>query len=217
MKCVWHLPRRRVSIQSSLNPVHMLCISFHFICVFSFFTLFTLCIFLLPSHLQTAVMLRRMVKLFVADMNLRMLCSLLRGAIIPFLWRKCVRTWKKPRYDNVQPEKTLWIIDTFGCKMNGMNFWSMSKGFFCLRLMQPMRTRRRCWKSISVVSPMAQWKPTKKGPVIGSKTKDLLWRGVWPIFNRHVTFYTMLTEQTLSLRVDLKLTKPDKSNSQCSL
>lgn len=83
--------------------------------------------------------------------------------------------------------------------MNSMNFWSMSNVFFCLRLIQPMRTRRRCWKSISAVSPMALWKPTKKGRVIGSKTKDLLWRGVWPIFNRPVTFYTMLTEQTLSL------------------
>lgn len=51
MKCVWHLPRRRVSIRINLNPVYMLCISFYFICVFSFFPLFTVLHFFiaLPS------------------------------------------------------------------------------------------------------------------------------------------------------------------------
>jgi len=44
---------------------------------------------------------------------------------------------------------------------------------------------------------MVQWKPIKKGLVSGSKTKDLLWRGVTH-FNRAVAFYTKLIEQILS-------------------
>jgi len=82
-----------------------------------------------------------------------------------------------------------------------MTIWCMSKAaivVFCLRLMQPMRTRKRCWRSTSAVSPMVQWKPIKKGLVSGSKTKDLLWRGVWLIFNRAVAFYTKLIEQILN-------------------
>lgn len=81
--------------------------------------------------------------------------------------------------------------------MNRMTFWSMSKVllFVCFRIMQPMTTRRRWWRSISAVSPVAQWKPIKKGPVIGSKTKDLLWRGDWP------TVY--LTDQAVDISLNL--------------
>jgi len=41
MRCVWRLLKRRVSIQTNLNPVYMLCITFHFIRVFSFFPLWS--------------------------------------------------------------------------------------------------------------------------------------------------------------------------------
>lgn len=217
MRCVWRLPRRQVSIQTSLNPVYMLCITFHYICVFfSFSWLFSLCFFIsFPS--ADCCEAEKGGETFCGRYEFEDAVFSVKRGDYSFLMEKVCQNLEKAKVWQRSTWKKHWIIDTFGCEMNSMTFevWVMffSFLFFFLRLMQPMRTRRRCWKSIFAVSPMALWKPTKKGPVTGLKTKDLLWRGVWPIFNMPVTFYTKPTEQTLSLRVGLKLTKPNKSNS----
>lgn len=215
MRCVWHLLRRRVSIQTNLNPVYMLCITFHFIWVFFPFLHF----FSLPS--ADCCDAEKGGETFCGRYEFEDAVFCVKRGDYSFLMEKVCQNLEKAKVWQHSTWKKHWINDTFGCEMNRMTIWSMSKAaaavvffcfVFCLRLMQPMRTRRRCWRSISAVSPMVQWKPIKKGPVIGSKTKDLLWRGIWLIFNRPLAFYTKLIEQTLSIRVGLKLTKPNKSN-----
>lgn len=196
MRCVWHLRRSRVSTQTNLNPVYMLCITSHFIWVFST----SHCpLFSLPS--ADCCDAEKGGETFCGRYEFEDAVFSVKRGDYSFLMDKVCQNLEKAKVWQHSTWKNTESMILLVVKWTAWPFEAWVKLlFFCPRLMQPMRTRRRCWRSISAVSPMVQWKPIKKGPVIGSKTKDLLWRGVWLIFNRPVAFYTKLTEQTLKYK-----------------